>query len=80
MLSPRKKNIPVVILEFKHASTPAPYRKTAKEALLQIETKNYAAALRQEKVQKFFSYAISFFGKTRWIESRLVFFRVAYKI
>ena len=66
---PEKENAPGVILEFKKAKSEDELEDKAREALVQIEEKDYATALKKQGVKDIWKYGIAFFGKRLWMEN-----------
>ena len=65
---PEKENTPGVILEFKKAQSEDELEAKAKEALAQIEEKEYETALQRQSVREIWKYGISFSGKRVYME------------
>lgn len=60
---PREKDKPAVIMEFKKADSKKDLDEKAREALLQIEEKQYETDIYDLGINKIYKYGISFIGK-----------------
>lgn len=65
---PRKEGVPGIILEFKTVKDEELLESAAKEALAQIEAKQYGAELQQQGIREVWKYGIAFCKKRVWME------------
>ncbi|SEH23126.1 AAA family ATPase [Selenomonas sp. KH1T6] len=65
---PFRENVPGVILELKAAKTEDELEAKAKDALQQIEEKEYSAEFSRQGVKNIWKYGIAFQGKKVWLE------------
>jgi len=65
---PKKNDKPGVVLEIKTAGAGEEKEAMAKEALAQIEAKDYMANFAKQGIRDVWKYGIAFSGKTVWIE------------
>ncbi|WP_051650080.1 PD-(D/E)XK nuclease domain-containing protein [Selenomonas sp. AB3002] len=60
---PREAGIPGIVMEFKVADSEEALAETAKQALAQIEEKDYLAEFRVQGVEDVWRYGVAFCGK-----------------
>ncbi len=64
---PRETGIPGIVMEFKVADSEDTLAETARQALAQIEEKDYLAEFRAQGVEDVWRYGVAFCGKKVWL-------------
>ena len=64
---PRETGIPGIVMEFKVADSEDTLAETARQALAQIEEKDYLAEFRAQGVEAVWCYGVAFCGKKVWL-------------